>query len=117
MEQLLVIFAMFIASIIYAFANFSHANIKGKPIYYLITISITFAIVEYIIKIPTYHHAHSNKLFDTSTLQMMWLILTSISVTLFDKYYLKNKVEEHTYLSLMAVVMILILESYFKTID
>lgn len=117
MEHLLVIFAMFIASIIYAFANFSHTNIKGRSIYYLIIISITFTIVEYIIKIPTFHHAHNNKLFDTTTLQMLWLILTSISVTLFDKYYLKNKVEEHTYLTLTAVVMILMLESYFKTLD
>ena len=104
------------AAILYAIANFSHPRIDNptvKNIIYLVIVSSSWALLEYCIKIPAYH-LFGLKLYSQITLQMFWLILTTISVILLEKYYLKKNIPNSTYLIVTIIVLLLVIENNLR---
>ena len=77
------LFYIMIASALYALGNFyeSSKNAEKKSLYIILLISLAFAFVEYIIKIPTYYY--HKKIYTPSQMQMVWLMMTSFMVILY----------------------------------
>lgn len=107
-----------LSSLVYSLANFSEAgnknavNILSLEFLLMIAISIGYASFEYGFKIPAYHLLKD--IFSPIELQMIWLLLTSISVLLFQKFYLSKSIPLHSYISCALIVLILIIDMQYK---
>lgn len=104
------------ASFIYVLANFGHPKIS-KPnfnnITKLIIISCIYACFEYAFKIPSYY-IFGLKMFNQLTLQMIWFSVTTISVILYEKYYLKQIIPFSSYLCVLGILILLYIESHLR---
>lgn len=111
------LFYIMIASALYALGNFyeSSKNAEKKPLYIIVLISLAFAFVEYIIKIPTYYY--HKKIYTPSQMQMVWLMMTSFMVMLYDVYILQNKLNMHTIINFIIVTAVFIFEAMLTSSD
>ena len=109
---------MFLASFSYSFANFSEAkqktnvNIISLEFLAIIAIALGYAFIEYFLKIPAYHSV--SDILSPIELQMIWLLLTSVSVILFQKFYLNKEIQFHSYVTFALIIVILIIDMQFK---
>jgi len=107
-----------LSSLLYSLANFSEAgnknavNILSLEFLLVIAIAIGYASSEYAFKIPAYHLLKD--IFSPIELQMIWLLLTSVSVLLFQKFYLSKIIPLHSYISCALIVLILIIDMQYK---
>jgi len=117
-KLLIFVVFIFIASLAYSFANFSEAknktnidilSLKFLP---LVAIALGYAFVEYSCKIPAYYLVRD--ILSPIDLQMFWLIFTSMSVMLFQKFYLKQEIQFHSYIAFILIMLILIIDMQFK---
>lgn len=116
----LLIFGVFIfmASLAYSFANFSEAknktnvNILSLEFLPLVAIALGYAFLEYSFKIPGYYLVRD--ILSPLDLQMLWLLITSISVILFQKFYLNKEIQFHSYVTFALIIIILIIDMQFK---
>jgi uncharacterized protein (DUF486 family) len=116
----LLIFGVFIfmASLAYSFANFSEAknktnvNILSLEFLPLVAIALGYAFFEYSFKIPGYYLVRD--ILSPLELQMIWLLITSISVILFQKFYLNKEIQFHSYVTFALIIIILIIDMQFK---
>lgn len=116
----LLIFGVFIfmASLAYSFGNFSEAknktnvNILSLEFLPLVAIALGYAFLEYSFKIPGYYLVRD--IISPLELQMIWLLITSISVILFQKFYLNKEIQFHSYVTFALIIIILIIDMQFK---
>lgn len=115
------IFAILIlfASGLYSFANFRENKVNGKiniisqKFLVLLAMALGFGSIEYLFKIPGFILVKD--LLSPVQIQMIWLFVTSISVILFQRLYLKQTIQEHSYISFTIIFAILIIEMYMKS--
>jgi len=109
---------LFLSSLMYSFASFSETenkksiNILSLDFLLVIAVALGYASFEYAFKIPGYYLVRD--IFTPVELQMVWLLLTSISVLLFQKFYLGKVIHLHSYISFSLIVLILIIDMQFK---
>lgn len=117
----IIIFVLLIlvASILYSFANFKEDAVKGKiniisqKFLILLVIALSFGSLEYLFKIPGFILVKD--LLSPVQLQMIWLFATSISVILFQRLYLNQIIQRHSYITFSLIFIILIIEMYMKS--
>ena len=105
-----------IATAFYVFANFAHKEIKKptvKKIGLLILSSIVLITLEYSFKLPGFY-LFGLKSYNRLTLQMMWIVFTTIGVILFEKFYLKYKIPISSYIIILIVIILLITEANLR---
>ena len=106
------------ASGFYSFANFrenkvnSKINIISQKFLIILAMAVGFASIEYLFKIPGF--ILIKDVLSPVQIQMVWLFATSISVILFQKLYLKQIIQQHSYISFALIFAILIIEMYSK---
>lgn len=106
-----------IATVFYVFANFAHKEIKKpnfKNVSILILTSIALIILEYSFKIPGFY-LFGLKSYNRLTLQMMWLVFTTIGVILFEKFYLKYHIPISSYIIIFIIIILLIIEANLRS--
>lgn len=109
---------IFIASLSYSFANFSEAknktnvNIISLEFLPIVAISLGYAFFEYSLKIPGYYLVRD--ILTPIELQMVWLLFTSISVILFQKFYLNKEIQFHSCVTFALIIIILMIDMQFK---
>jgi len=109
---ILFIIAMTIAAGLYTFANFKETTGKiDKGIVSIVLISIGYAILEYAIKAPSNYYIRN--VLPPIVIHMVWLIITTVLVIIFQVYYLKNKIKPRTYVSIVILISILFVELYY----
>ena len=116
----LLIFGVFIfmASFAYSFANYSEAknktnvNILSLEFLPLVAIALGYAFLEYSFKIPGYYLVRD--ILSPLDLQMLWLLITSISVILFQKFYLNKEIQFHSCVTFALIIIILMIDMQFK---
>lgn len=109
---ILFLVAMFIAAGLYTFANFKETTGKiDKGIISIVLISIGYAILEYIIKVPSNYYIR--KILSPIIIHMIWLIITTVLVIIFQVFYLKHKIKPRTYVSIFLLLSILFVELYY----
>jgi uncharacterized protein (DUF486 family) len=74
--------------------------------------AVGFASIEYLFKIPGF--ILIKDVLSPVQIQMVWLFGTSISVILFQTFYLKQIIQPHSYISFALIIAILIIEMYSK---
>jgi uncharacterized protein (DUF486 family) len=103
------VIAITIASVLYVLGNYYESTTKKTtPLYYIVLISLLFASLEYIVKIPTYYYYR--KYLSPTQLQIIWISITSLMVVLYDTYFLHNKLSSHTKISFAIILTVLISE-------
>lgn len=106
------------ASGFYSFANFrenkvnSKINIISQKFLIILAMAVGFASIEYLFKIPGF--ILIKDVLSPVQIQMVWLFGTSISVILFQTFYLKQIIQPHSYISFALISVILIIEMYSK---
>ena len=106
------------SSVLYSFANFRENKIKGniniisQKFLVILAMAIGFGCIEYLFKIPGFILVKD--VLNPVEIQMIWLFTTSISVLLFQRLYLRQTIQRHSYLSFSLIFVILIIEMYMK---
>lgn len=116
----IILFAILVifASGLYSYANFRENKIKGKinltskKFLIILALSMGFGSIEYIFKIPAF--ILIKDVLTPIQIQMIWLFVTSCSVILFQKLYLKQTIHTHSYITFALIFAILIIEMYMK---
>lgn len=121
MNKIISFYLLFIgiifASIFYTFASFyfrfaENNNIKFN---YIFAISIILGIISYSIKIPTFYYFGKN--INIKLINIIYLAVTFIFVTLYSNIILKEPTSMHTFIITFLIVSLLILNyalDYFK---
>ena len=116
----IIMFAILIlfSSGFYSFANFKENKVNGKiniisqKFLIILAMAVGFASIEYLFKIPGF--ILIKDVLSPVQIQMVWLFGTSISVILFQTFYLKQIIQPHSYISFALISVILIIEMYNK---
>tara|TARA_B100000886_G_C20352000_1_gene461287 strand:+ start:658 stop:999 length:342 start_codon:yes stop_codon:yes gene_type:complete len=103
------IILLFIAALIYSFGNFYFIK-KFDNLPLIISISIGFAVLEYLIKIFSYYNLKKN--LNIFTLQSLWIILTYICVLIIKKFALNDKIPIYSLIIAIAIISLIILNFY-----
>ena len=107
-----------IASLAYSFANFdeatakTHIDILSLEMLSLIAIGIGYVCIEYSFKIPAHYIVRD--VLSPVELHMSWLVFSTMSVMLFQKFYLNKEVPFHSYVAFILIVLVLIIDMQFK---
>jgi hypothetical protein len=105
------IIGIIISSIFYTLASYyfrigEQNNVKFT---YIFIISVIFGIVSYAIKIPVFHYLGSH--LSIMVINITFLVITFIIVTLFSKFVLKEKIPLYTYIIIVLVVLLILLNN------
>jgi len=110
----IVIFSLFIigtiiASMFYTLGSYYFRIGESRKIkfMYIYFISIFLGLLSYSIKIPIFYYF--GKEMSVMIINAFFLIITFISVTLFSKFILKEEIPMHTYLILILIVLLIVL--------
>jgi len=117
---IIILFAILVilSSGLYSYANFRVNKINGKiniisqKFLIILALSIGFGSIEYFFKIPAF--ILIKELLSPIQIQMIWLFVTSISVIIFQKLYLKQTIQPHSYITFTLIFAILIIEMYMR---
>jgi uncharacterized protein (DUF486 family) len=99
------------SSIFYTLASYyfrlgESRNIKFMYIY---IISIILGICSYLIKVPVFYFL--GKKMNVMIINITFLVITFILVTLFSKFVLKENIPTHTYLIIILIILLIILNN------
>lgn len=108
MYSLFIIGTIF-ASIFYTLASYYFRIGEQNKIkfIYIYIISIFLGLISYGIKIPIFYYLGKN--MNIMIINGLYLIITFIFVTLFSKFILDEKIPIHTYLILILIVLLIVL--------
>ena len=107
---LLFIIPIAIASFVYAAANFKEANNEKAALQEVLAISLLFASMEYLLKVPAIHFIKGR--ISPLTIQLIWIFATFISVILFQKFYLEKTINMHSIIIGVLISILIGLELY-----
>ena len=103
-----------IASMFYTFGSYYFRIGESRKIkfIYIYLISIFFGLLSYSIKVPIFYHF--GKKMSVMIINAMFLVITFISVTLFSKFILNEEIPMHTYLILILIVLLIVLNDVLE---
>lgn len=114
-DLLILIFGIIIFSILYVIASFGYKFFPKHeyPFKYIFAGSLLAAIIGYCIKIPLFYYYGKD---DTITIYILYTAILSITVSLYTKFILHSKVNTHTYVILLLIILLVILNEYLNKI-
>ena len=86
---------------------------QNLPFIKILLISLCFAILEYVIKIPAIYYF--GKQLNVVVIYSYMLATIFICLIFFNKYILKEKIQRVTYISLLLIILILIFNNYMNS--
>ena len=110
-DSLILIIGIIIYSVLYVIASFGYKFFKNKsyPFKYIFALSLLAAIIGYCIKIPLfYYYGHD----DVITIYILYTAILSVMVSLYAKCILHSKIQTHTYVILLLIILLVILNEY-----
>ena len=110
-DSLILVFGLIIFSILYVIASFGYKLFpkNAYPFKYIFAGSLLAAIIGYFIKIPLFYYYGKD---DVITLYILYISIISVTVSLYSKFILHNKIPTHTYVILSLIVLLIILNEY-----
>ena len=109
--KILFIIGLTIGAIFYVLASYyfrygQNNNIKFRYIY---IISVLLALISFLIKIPLFYYLGKN--MSIMLINIIFLIISFILVVLYSKYILKEIIPIYTYIIIIAIIMLIILNN------
>lgn len=110
-DLIILILGLIIVSIIYVLATFGYVYLQtlGYSFKSIYIISILLGMLLYSIKIPLFYYYD---LDNTLITYLLYTIIISITVVLYSRIVLKETIHTHTYVILVAILMLFILNDY-----
>ena len=111
---IILILGIFLYSIFYVLATFGYKLLakRGKTFRFIFTISLIFGIIAYIIKIPLFYYYNLNK---TLTTYILYIVILTITVVLYSKFILRENISRHTYIILLTIILLVMLNEYLSS--
>jgi len=111
---IILILGLFLYSIFYVLATFGYKLLakRGKRFEFIFIISLIFAIIAYIIKIPLFYYYDLN---NTLTTYILYIVIITISVIVYSKFILHENIARHTYIILLTIVLLVMLNEYLSS--
>ena len=110
-DLIVLIVGIIIYSIFYVIASFGYKLFPKKkyPFKYIFVWSLLFAILAYSIKIPLFYYYGKD---DVISIYILYISILSVTVSLYSKFMLGDKVPNHTYVILVLIVLLIGLNEY-----
>jgi hypothetical protein len=110
-DLIILVLGLIVVSIIYVLATFGYTylQIKGFSFKSIYIISILLGMLLYSIKIPLFYYYDLDNALIT---YLLYTIIISITVVLYSRIVLKETIHTHTYVILVAILMLFILNDY-----
>jgi uncharacterized protein (DUF486 family) len=110
----LFICGVIISSIFYTLASyyFRIGEARNIKFIYIYAISIILALISYLIKIPVFYFL--GKEMSIMIINITFLIISFIVVTLYSKFVLDEKIPFHTYIILTLIVLLILLNNILE---
>jgi hypothetical protein len=111
----ILLIGLIIVSIFYVLASFGYKyleehNVSFKYIYIL---SLLAGVMVYVIKIPLFYYYDLDNALIT---YMLYMIVVSVTVTLFSTFVLKEKIHTHTYIIMSIIMCLFIFNDYLTSL-
>lgn len=81
----------FLPGIFYVLAAYGHLLVSGMGLGVSIVMSIIFASLEYLVRVPIIKYSSEVAGMSNTTLQMVWVAITMFLSWISDKYMIKTK--------------------------
>lgn len=81
----------------------------------ILFISIFFGVISYIIKIPVYYYY--GKYWSALYIHILFYFVSFIVILLYSYFILNEKIETHTYIIIVIIFILLIINDLYKKID
>jgi hypothetical protein len=108
---ILLVIGILISSYFYTIGSyyFRYAETMNLKFRYIFIISLICGIISYSIKIPLYYYL--GKYNNIMMINILYITITFIIVTLYSKYILKENIPLHTYIIIFIILLLLIFNS------
>ena len=108
---ILFIGAIFLSSFFYTGASyyFRYGEMNNIKFIYIYLISMILGMISYSIKIPVFYYF--GKELSVFIINTIFLVVIFISVTLYSKFILNEKIKTHTYIICALIILLLILNN------
>jgi len=110
-DSIILVLGLIIVSIIYVLATFGYAYLQtiGYSFKSIYIISILLGMLLYIIKIPLFYYYD---LDNTLITYLLYTIIISITVVFYSRIVLKETIHKHTYVIMVAILILFIFNGY-----
>jgi len=110
-DFIILVLGLIVVSIIYVMATYGYAylQIRGYSFKTIYIISILLGVLLYSIKIPLFYYYD---LDNTLITYLLYTIITSITVIVYSRFILKENINTHTYIIMLAILVLFILNEY-----
>lgn len=78
-----------IPAVLYTLAAYGHLFVKGASLGLSILISVIFATLEYIVRVPIIKYSHDVAQLSNGTMQIIWILLTGVLGFISDGFFPK----------------------------
>ena len=112
-DLLILIFGLLIYSIFYVLASFGFKMYPSKTISFksIFLISLFFGIISYCIKIPLFYYYGQDNII---SIYILYISILSVTVSLYSKFILHSKIHTHTYVILLIIFLLIVLNEYLS---
>jgi uncharacterized protein (DUF486 family) len=110
-NYIILIIGLIISDIFALLASFSYKYYtkKEKSFLFIFIMSLFFAIFSYTLRIPLFYYYGVE---DTLSIYILTTIIVSFLLLINSKYILKENVKPHTYIILMLITLLVIINNY-----
>jgi len=114
-DLIILVLGLIVASIIYVLATFGYVYLKkrGYSFKSIYIISILLGLLLYIIKIPLFYYYGLDNALIT---YILYSIIISITVVIYSRIVLKERIYTHTYFIMSVILTLFILNDYLSNL-
>lgn len=108
---ILFIIGVILSSIFYTLGSyyFRIGEARNIKFIYIYIISICLALISYLIKVPIFYYLAKD--MSIMVINIIFIIAAFIAVTLYSKFILDEKIPVHTYLIIILVILLILLNN------
>ena len=110
-DLFILVVGLFIYSILNTTASYSYKYLQplGKSVTYIFILEMIIGILAYCVKIPLYYYYAKQSIVITL---ILYISIYSLIVVLFSKFILHEEVKLHSYIILLCIIGLTILNEY-----
>lgn len=114
-NYIMLVIGLIIFSIVSITATFGYKYYKkkGKSFLFIFFISLFFGILSYCVKIPLLYYYDEN---DSITTYSLSIVILTFILILHSKFILNEKVKTHTYLIIVFIIFLVLLDKYLSSV-
>ena len=114
-NYIMLVIGLIIFSIVSIIATFGYKYYKktGKSFLFIFFISLFFGILSYCVKIPVLYYYDEN---DSITTYSLSIVILTFILILHSKFILNEKVKTHTYLIIVFIIFLVLLDKYLYSV-